>query len=372
MLAFFLNRRKRCLLKAPAPHETLRRITGLLFVIFALHISAMMYFEGLSFFDSLWLTSTTIVTVGYGDLSAKTVPGRLSTMFLLYFCGIYVIADAASRVISWRQYKMERKLTGQWRWNMKDHIVIIGSPRAHADQFFGRLTKEIDASLDRPDIILLTQSFDGAVPECVSKHNAVHYKGGGYSQEELDAVDILHAKAVIILSDDETDIASDSKAMDITHRLHTLEGFKGRVIIELINDRNRERLSVLKDTMDIATVRPARGYPEMLVRAMVAPGSEEILENLFSEAGDEVCRVELSQPLRIKWSDLVAMVVTKDIGIPVGYEDSQADGGRKVVSNPSGGTIINTNALYVMVGDRCEDAQNQINQLYAEPLLRAV
>ena len=34
------------------------------------------------YFNSLWLTVITITTVGYGDMSAVTMPGRIVTMAL--------------------------------------------------------------------------------------------------------------------------------------------------------------------------------------------------------------------------------------------------------------------------------------------------
>lgn len=35
-----------------------------------------------SYFNSLWLTVITLTTVGYGDIFAVTIPGRLVTMVL--------------------------------------------------------------------------------------------------------------------------------------------------------------------------------------------------------------------------------------------------------------------------------------------------
>ena len=35
-----------------------------------------------SYFNSLWLTVITLTTVGYGDISAVTIPGRIVTMAL--------------------------------------------------------------------------------------------------------------------------------------------------------------------------------------------------------------------------------------------------------------------------------------------------
>ena len=35
-----------------------------------------------SYFNSIWLTVITLTTVGYGDMSAVTIPGRIVTMAL--------------------------------------------------------------------------------------------------------------------------------------------------------------------------------------------------------------------------------------------------------------------------------------------------
>jgi voltage-gated potassium channel len=41
-------------------------------------------------------------------------------------------------------------------------------------------------------------------------------------------------------------------------------------------------------------VRPLRGYPEMIIRALAAPGAEKILEDLFTSKGDECWRYDVS------------------------------------------------------------------------------
>lgn len=53
-------------------------------LIFLAHVIAMMLLEDMAAFDAAWLTATTMVTVGYGDVYAKTAEGRVATMLLLY------------------------------------------------------------------------------------------------------------------------------------------------------------------------------------------------------------------------------------------------------------------------------------------------
>lgn len=369
MIQFFLANRKRILLAPPDPKRTTVRIGLALVGIFAAHIVAMQVFEGMSFFDAWWLTATSLNTVGYGDLSASSVMGRIATFVIIYCLGIWVLMEAGGKFLGYLQDKNQKKLNGSWRWKLKDHVLIIGSPQAHPKHFFGRLTAELHDALGNPDIMLLTESFDEALPEYVTRNNVVHYTGTGHLHEELEAVDINSARAVVVLSDDPNDIGSDSKVLDIASRVRE-SGFLGRMVIELANDENRERaksaLSMFNgDKVNI--IRPARSYPEMLVRAIVSPGSECILENYFREEGDEIKKIELGEAIWQMWSDVVIAVMREGCGIAVGYEDEDGN----LVSNPDPDATVPATGLYVIVSDRCPNHQERISKLFAAKPLQA-
>ena len=46
-------------------------------------ITSFWYFEKMSLFDALWLTIVTIATVGYGDIVAHSIGGRIMTIVLI-------------------------------------------------------------------------------------------------------------------------------------------------------------------------------------------------------------------------------------------------------------------------------------------------
>lgn len=73
----------------------LARLLAILFLVIFIHTVAIHYFEGLSLSDSAWLSFTSITTVGYGDFSAKTVEGRVTTIILIYIVGIWLLAQLA-------------------------------------------------------------------------------------------------------------------------------------------------------------------------------------------------------------------------------------------------------------------------------------
>lgn len=347
LLMSLTNKRKKRLIGLSNPRKTIIKLSLWLGLIFFLHISAMMVLEGMSLKDAVWVTFATITTIGYGDVSAKTWPGRLATMGLLGMGGIFILADTASKLLLYRSYALEQKLSGTWRWKkMTQHIVIIGTPDVHGEQFFNRICHDLRAVPEFNDlhIILLTETFKGQkISNTLSGMNVVHYNGNGVTDEELRAVNIDQARHVIVIADRDTDPSSDCTSLDILGRLHDL-GFKGTSVVECVNDQNRSRARRLGAD---AVIRPARGYPEMLVRALIAPGSEVILENFFNSKGDEVFRIELDHEINQTWRDVMFSVIGAGIGIPVGYLDQN----HEVVTNPSPSVQVNSKVMFVIVGD---------------------
>ena len=154
---------------------------------------------------------------------------------------------------------------------------------------------------------------------------------------------------------------SDAYSFDVVHRLRE-RGYAGRIIAECVDDRNRERLSRAGAS---AVVRPLRGYPEMIVRAIVAPGSERIVEQMFSSEGDECLRFDV-RVQDVLWAEVAAALIGADYGTPLGYAD--ADGGLHI--NPAPNEPTRAQALFLLVDERqrvCRDAvQRLVDELRAK------
>jgi len=152
MNLFFFRKWRDNRLKRKAPHvtrQTEQRAARAVFwtsfyilVIVVAHSLAMMQLEGFSAGDSLWLTLTTITTVGYGDISATTGLGRFLTVLIVYFGGIFVLGKIAGDFFDYRSLRREAMKNGNWSWRkMKDHIIIIGS-KVDSTQHLLRLISE--------------------------------------------------------------------------------------------------------------------------------------------------------------------------------------------------------------------------------------
>ncbi len=360
MLVFFsLRRRRRRLAREVVFHErnlkaSLRRTLLYLSGIFVGHVGAMVLFEGMPAVDALWLTLTTVTTVGYGDLSATTFWGRTSTVVLLYIGGIFVLAKVAGDYFEYRSDAHMRKFKGLWRWQMAGHIVILRTPLRQGEQYLVRLIQHFRASdrfAEHP-IQILTREFPDGLPETIRQFGGVVQYQGAPDVDTLCAVDVDEADVIVVLAKDESDSLSDGNTFDILHRLSEL-GARGTVLAECVDDQNRERLR--KAGADIV-IRPTRAYPGFVVRSLVAPGSEQIFENLGIGGSDEYKRFDVDIQDKT-WSDIVCALITNDLGTAVAYLDRQ-DG--SVHCNPAAGEAVDATALIVMVNKTSVPSLNGI------------
>ncbi|MEQ5834757.1 potassium channel family protein [Marinobacter sp. NFXS9] len=298
----------------------LLRAAGWLALLSGLHVLAMLYFEQLTIGDALWLTVTTLTTVGYGDLSASTAMGRLCTTLLLYIAGITLLAELASDYIDFRIKRKDHMIKGLWRWDMSDHILIINSPKANAALYFERLVGQIRAAdgFSEAPVQLLTDAFPNGLPTQLREMGVVHYHGSPSEQQALAATTPAAAKAIIVLAGDEYKRASDSITLDVLLQLSEMcEGHPPYTVAECVQERNRPRLERAGAN---TTIRPVRAYPEILVRSIVAPGAEKILENLFTHQDDHTLRFDI--PLSdATWSTSVCRLMEKGLGTLLAYVD---------------------------------------------------
>jgi voltage-gated potassium channel len=333
--------------------------------IASLHIVAMMALEGFGFSDAAWLTFTSITTTGYGDLAAKSIAGRAATITLIYFSGIFLLSQAASAFFELRAIRRERMRRGEWKWAMKDHIVFVNMPAEEPGDYLRRLIDQLrrsHAGMGRCRAVVVSDSFPDGMPATLEDDpDIVQVRGRFDDPAALTAAGVDQARFVVVLAEREGERLSDAYTFDVVHRLRE-RGYAGRIIAECVDDRNRTRLSRAGAS---AVVRPLRGYPEMIVRAIVAPGSERIVEQMFSSEGDECLRFDV-RVQDVLWAEVAAALIGADYGTPLGYAD--ADGGLHI--NPAPNEPTRAQALFLLVDERqrvCRDAvQRLVDELRAK------
>ncbi len=360
-ISLFANRRHLLLLRSLSDttvRQQLQRLALILILLLLAHTVAMRFIEGLSWADALWLTLTTVTTVGYGDFSAQTWLGRATTVILLYAAGIAVLAQVAALYFEFRQDRRQRILKGEWSWNMEDHIVLINSPKEGAERYFEQFVSQLRRSslpAAQKPILIVSSNLENGIPDSLRAMDVAHVRADSADQESAEHCSLDKAAIIVVLCHDPIHPIWDSVNFDLVTRCRETNP-TALIVTEAVTDDNRERL-VRAGANHV--VRPIRSYPELLVRTLLAPGTERVIEDLFDSTGEECVRYNIN--FIGTWASLTTKLINEDIGLALAY--GREDG--EVISNPPPHETINATALFVMVREGNSKPTEQVQQLIA-------
>ncbi len=138
-----------------------------------------MYFEGLSFLDSIYMNIVTMSTVGYGDIQPTTVAGKFIVIFII-IGGVVSFVGAISNATELMIYKGENK-----RHNEKINMVIgafFSEVGTELLGYFCQFDKNIDKI--RNDLII-NDNWDEVMFSEIHKTIMNHYFEFEINGEEL-------------------------------------------------------------------------------------------------------------------------------------------------------------------------------------------
>jgi voltage-gated potassium channel len=340
--------------------KNLFRLFVMMLILMAAHVTAMLLFEDFTLGQAIWLTLTTITTVGYGDISAESPWGQAATVIFLYLIGIFLLAQIAGEWIDFRIDRKDRMQKGMWRWKMKDHIVIINTPDRDGERYLHILVEQIRSTPSLADcpVQIFSAGFPSGLPVELREMGVVHHHGAPEGRNDLSVVDVEQARFILVLAVSTSDYRADSLTMDILSQLKD-HNTQGHIIAECLQEENRARF---RDLGADAVLRPVRAYPEFVVRAMAAPGTEEIIENLFTHQGAHPRRYDVSIQCQ-SWGELAARVLLAGLGTPMGYLDNE----NSVVTNPKSNMDVEGKAIFLMVDDKSIPTAQEVESCVSTP-----
>jgi voltage-gated potassium channel len=173
----------------------------------------------------------------------------------------------------------------------------------------------------------------------------------------LTAVNISSARYIVILAKNAGDAVSDSLTFDILSRIQEL-GTNATIAAECSIDTNRERL---KKVGAHVVIRPIRAYPELLVRSLDSPGTEAVLENLFTHSESHMRRLDVDFT-NLQWKQIVLVFLNNDLGMPLAYIDEKG-----VHSNPTPDALYSGSSIISLVREEQQvSAEHVVQALGAE------
>ena len=151
--------------------------------------------------DSLYFTIVTASTVGYGDVTATGVYGRLFTLSLVVL-GTASFALALGSVLGPAiQARFSRALgtmTSQQLDLLEDHVLVLG---------YGDLTEPLVEELADGDVNFVVVTDDSQRATYLQNHDIQVFAGDPSDDEPLHEVGIEHARAVIVATNDDAEDA---------------------------------------------------------------------------------------------------------------------------------------------------------------------
>ncbi len=354
------------------PARAVRFILAGLVGVGSLHAFAIAAIEGWSLGDAFWFTATAGTTVGFGDLAPASALGRLTTVALIYVPAIPAIGYLTSLLVENIIDRRDRTRLGRVRLMVQDHILFINYPAQGAEHYFCKAIDQFRQSTtpyaDRA-LAILSDAVPTGLPQPLVDRDVRLVSGRPNDGHCLEKARADEADTIIILAPSGHDTWEESLVFDIADQVIRLRRgrtqsqgtVRPRIIAEAWTPEMKTRLL----TMGVdAVVRPIRAYPELIVRATIAPGSETIVEALFDAQGEECQRLE--QPfVQVTWRDLVHDLMVKDLGTPLAIEDDNGT----VRADLRGSDVVSGRAVYLIVPTAAQTAFEALQAQSLEPMV---
>jgi len=294
----------------------------------------------LSVGDSLWLSLTTITTVGYGDQYAATAGGRIATVILLYLVGLTCFPYAIGQILEYLMEGHERRRRGMndLRGEVRNHILIVNFPNAQKVRRIITQLRGDPLTAERP-IVLVADGLEMLPFE----EKGVHFvKGSPEESETLLRANVHEASAAVILglrTDHRTSDAVTAAAVSI------LEGLNPD-LPTVAECANVERLDLFRFCRCDSIIPMEDIAAKLLVQEVREPGVAPFLSELLStEAGSEFYSAVTQLAGWTFGELLMGLTQTKRRLIPVGLIRQ----GKKMV-NPPPDTAIEAGDRVVLIG----------------------
>jgi voltage-gated potassium channel len=176
-------------------------VTIMLYILLmVMGTAGYMIIEGWNALDALFMTVTTLATVGYGEVHPLSNVGRIYSIvlimlgvgFFLYVGGavIQFMIEGRMRILFGRR-RLDQKIA-----RLKNHYIICG---------YGRIGKVIADKLQRENYNLVIIDRDPALFETFEAKKLMYICGDAGDEVVLLKAGLLHAKAIVAALATDTD-----------------------------------------------------------------------------------------------------------------------------------------------------------------------
>ncbi|KGK86218.1 ion transporter [Desulfosporosinus sp. HMP52] len=256
------------------------------FIAFVLSASTFAYmiepetFE--TWFNSLYFVLTTMATVGYGDYSPSTFPGKVLTIFIYVF-GIGLLSLVIGKIIDAVADFNRRREAGRLRYQGKNHVIIVN------------WSKKAQYAIE--EILSTDPNIEVVIIDEIDKHPydkpKIHFISGDPSSIDiLEQADIKNARSAIVFADARIDEPSlvDGKSLLLASTIESIAP-KVHTTVEIMMEKHIQNFKHVK-VNDFVLSHDA--VSRLAVRSALNEGSLDIFTQLLSrQKGADVYHVTI-------------------------------------------------------------------------------
>jgi voltage-gated potassium channel len=292
--------------------------------------------EGWSLFDALWMTVTTVTTVGYGEVHPLSPTGRVFTMVLL-LGGVFTLFYAATEVIRGIVSGEVRTALGRQRMErdmaeLRGHLIVCG---------FGRMGQLVCArfAAQRLPFVIVDRQADLLADFQMPHGLALH--GDATSDDVLHRAGVGRARALVAVT------GSDADNLYITLSARLLNE-KLFIVARAENERAEQKLT--RAGAD-RVVSPYSIGGARVAQAVLRPTVVDFLElaTRTEHLALQIEEVQIGRGSRLAGTTLRESQVRQDLGIIiVAIKKTSGD----MLFNPTSDTLMEAGDTLITLGPR--------------------
>ncbi len=241
--------------------------------------------------NPFWWAIVTMTTVGYGDFTPKTLPGRLFAV-LVMFAGISLVSLLTATISSIFVARKIREGKGLEQLNIQNHIILCGWNK-EGNQILEALEHLMHG--EKGDVVLINDLTEDDINHLKNSFRGVriHYVAGDFTQETiLERANLRKANTVVIIPNEinAQTVNADEKTIFATLTIKSLEP-NVRVVAYLTD---RDNLTHIKRANADEVVISDDFGAFMLASHVMDPGIPQAVNRLMdSQSRSHFTRVDI-------------------------------------------------------------------------------
>jgi voltage-gated potassium channel len=241
--------------------------------------------------NPFWWAIVTMTTVGYGDFTPKTLPGRLFAV-LVMFAGISLVSLLTATISSIFVARKIREGKGLEQLNIQNHIILCGWNK-EGNQILEALEHLMHG--EKGDVVLINDLTEDEINHLKNSFRGVriHYVAGDFTQETiLKRANLRKANTVVIIPNEinPQTTNADEKTIFATLTIKSLEP-NVRVVAYLTD---RDNLTHIKRANADEVVISDDFGAFMLASHVMDPGIPQAVNRLMdSQSKSHFTRVDI-------------------------------------------------------------------------------